>query len=99
MKKLIYLHALLVILLFSCDKEEVKADPLTYQSFKASLTYEMNYSEIVAAFGEPQKDMGSGIHIYVYQLDDETEVWIGYSDQIMYAKHMDKDQNLLNTIL
>ncbi len=34
-----------------------------YQDFKDSLKIEMNYDTIVTTFGEPKKDIGSGIHI------------------------------------
>lgn len=54
----------------------------------------MDYTAIVSKFGQPTKDIGSGIHIYVYVLDDATEIWIGYVDKILYARHMDKTQKL-----
>jgi hypothetical protein len=59
----------------------------------------MDYTSFVDFFGEPTKDIGSGIHIYVYKLTDSTEIWIGYVDNILYAHHVDKNQQLLNTII
>jgi len=50
-------------------------------------------------FGGPEKDLGSGIHIYVYTLEDSTEVWIGITNVILYANHMDKDQHLLKELI
>lgn len=59
----------------------------------------MNYNAIVAKFGEPSKDIGSGIHIYVYILSDSTEVWIGYTDKILYARHLDKNHLLIENLI
>lgn len=58
----------------------------------------MKYESIVPIFGKPDRDIGSGIHVYVYELKDSTEVWIGYLDMILYARHVDKDQNILHTL-
>lgn len=59
----------------------------------------MSYNLIVSKFGEPSKDIGSGIHIYVYQLTDSTEIWIGYTDKIIYARHMYKNHQIIKTII
>lgn len=72
---------------------------LCYSDFENNLKIEMDYTAIVAKFGAPLRDIGSGIHIYVYQLVDSTEVWIGYTDRILYAKHMDRSQQVITTFL
>jgi hypothetical protein len=59
----------------------------------------MTYNSIVAIFGVPLKDIGSGIHIYVYQLADSSEIWIGYSDKILYARHMDKNGQIIENLI
>ena len=66
--------------------------------FMTNLRADMDYSQIVNMFGEPDGDIGSGIHIYVYDLSDGTEVWIGFSNQIMYARHMSNGQ-IMHVIL
>jgi hypothetical protein len=56
----------------------------------------------VATFGEPDGDLGSGIHIYYYNLDDGTCIWIGFADRIIYARHMSNNTasgQLLHTLL
>jgi shikimate 5-dehydrogenase len=84
----------------SCSKENNSTKQgFTYSNFENNLKSDMNYNSIVAKFGEPSNDIGSGIHIYVYQLIDSTEIWIGYADKIIYARHMDKNQQILNTII
>ncbi len=58
----------------------------------------MTYEEIVQQFGEPLKDIGSGLHIYVYPLSDSTAIWIGYSDKIMYTIQVDKQQKVIKKL-
>ncbi len=93
--KAIVVSLLLISLLISCSKENANDKRLTFDDFQTSLTVDMDYDAIVEAFGEPDKDVGSGIHIYVYILTDLTEIWIGYTDHIIYAKHVDQNQKVL----
>jgi hypothetical protein len=84
----------------SCNKETKLSDQnLIWSDFEMRLKPGMNYYSIVSEFGEPDSDIGSGIHIYVYILDDSTEAWIGYTDKILYARHMDKNHQLLETLI
>lgn len=86
----------LVSLFSSCETEEKH---LTYIDFKVALKPDMDFKVIVQKFGEPHNDIGSGIHIYVYELHDSTQIIIGYSDQILYAKHVDQVQMVLHTLI
>jgi hypothetical protein len=105
MKSKIYFLAFFLFVFMACKKEDelTKQDStkqeLTYIYFKDNLKSDMTYNSIVAKFGEPSKDIGSGIHIYVYQLSDTTQIWIGYADKIYYARHMDKEQKLIKDII
>lgn len=47
-----------------------------------------SYSEIERQFGKPEKDIGSGLHIFVYKLPDQSEVWLGFAglENLLYAK-------------
>jgi len=99
MKIQIYLFLLPLFFLLSCSKgDDVSIPVITYSSFKENLKLDMTYNTIVEKFGTPSNDFGSGIHIYVYQLLDSTEIWIGYSDKIIYARHLDANHCLLNSI-
>jgi hypothetical protein len=95
------LIVLVGVLLFavSCSKDGIDKNDLTYDDFKNHLTSEMDYDKIVRSFGKPSKDIGSGIHIYVYELNDLTEIWIGYIDEIVYAKHLDENQQELDILI
>tara|TARA_Y100001949_G_C15932484_1_gene306326 strand:+ start:311 stop:610 length:300 start_codon:yes stop_codon:yes gene_type:complete len=96
--KTIVIKLLLISFLISCTEENADVNQLIFNDFQTSLQEEMDYNSIIKTFGEPVKDIGSGIHIYVYELTDSTEIWIGYTDYIVYAKHVDQDQNILHTL-
>ena len=81
----------------SCDEDSgLSRDSLEY--FQKYLKGDMKYSDMKAIFGEPDADIGSGIHIYVYNLEDGTRVSIGYTDKIIYARHIDETQVLAELI-
>ena len=97
MKKIILL-VLVGMLLFNCSDNDNES-PKTAQFFKDNLKKEMTYDAIVKTFGVPAKDIGSGIHIYVYILNDLTEIRIGYTDTILYATHNDPSHQLLEVLI
>lgn len=66
---------------------------LTLDDFKKILTETQDIDSIFEQIGKPHDDIGSGIHIYVYYLNDETQIWIGHADEIIYVKHMAEDGN------
>ena len=70
----------------------------TLDDFKNVLSEPYNMDTIFSKFGEPHDDIGSGIHIYVYGLNDFTEIWVGYVDDIWYVKHVDANGNLLEDL-
>jgi len=87
-----------VSLIISCsDDSEVNTN--TFEYFEKHLQVDMKYSDLERVLGVPDDDIGSGIHIYVYHLEDGTQIVIGYTDYIHYAKHLDKDLNLLHDLL
>jgi hypothetical protein len=81
----------------SCAEDETSRNTIEY--FETHLNEDMSHSKMLLVFGKPDKDLGSGIHIYVYTLEDSTEVWVGITDKILYANHVDKDQNLLKVLI
>jgi hypothetical protein len=46
--------------------------------------------DVIARVGAPGRDIGSGIHIYLYRLKDGTLMWIGSPDasEILYVRHV-----------
>ena len=100
-KALLFLFVF-TLFIFSCNKKQDTSKE-TYEYFTTHLKPSMSYNDIIATFGDPDGDLGSGIHIYYYDLDDGTAVWIGYADKIMYARHMSSSKvsnaQLLHTII
>ena len=88
------------LVLLSCtETSQLKSEELNYLDFQKKLSMGMDFNAIVSTFGNPARDAGSGIHIYVYQLNDLSEIWIGFVDHILYARHMDKNQQFLENLL
>ena len=97
--KFLLTNLIFVFLLACCSEVEQVADPDTSEYFKHHLQADMSYKAIRRTFGEPDRDIGSGIHIYVYMLDDSTEIRIGYTDKILYAVHVDSSNQLLEILI
>lgn len=104
--RIVFLLTLFVIL--ACSQEErlitnsapdLKNGTCTCSEFRKYLKADMDYNTFTSKFGLPSQDVGSGIHIYVYKLDDSTEVRIGYTNKIIYARHVDSDRVILDTII
>jgi len=88
--------------LIACSKENQSnkdESTNTYAFFEKNLKAGMDYHSITAKFGVPSKDIGSGIHIYVYELNDSTEIWIGFINKILYARHMDVNHEFIGDLI
>jgi hypothetical protein len=98
MKKIIYLLFFLCLVLSGCDNDDdFSRDNVTF--FQQNLSRDMTLREVKATFGEPDADVGSGIHIFHYKLEDSTTVIIGVTDVIMYARHVDSNGNVLSEMI
>ena len=72
-------------------------DRLEY--FKQNLQDDMDTVDLKKTFGPAEKLTHSDLSIYKYHLADSTEVWIGYTDKIVYACYVDKRHNLVEDII
>ena len=81
----------------SCLKHD--SEKRSFEYFSKFLKTDMKYTDIENTFGKPDEDKGSGIHIYVYKLKDGSAIWIGYTDKILYAKQMDRNQRLMHALI
>ncbi|MDQ3712162.1 MAG: hypothetical protein M3388_08095 [Acidobacteriota bacterium] len=63
--------------------------PRTIEMFRR-IKRRMSMKQVIELCGEPDKDIGSGIHIYVFALADGSVVRVGTPDdeRIMYVVHM-----------
>jgi len=98
-KKIIPFLFLLVTATIACSKRDAGCAAERVDYFRDRLSIDMGYGELVNTFGEPDKDLGSGIHMYQYRLCDETSIVIGFTDRMLYARHVDKDLKVIDTIL
>jgi len=87
------------VLFSSCSEEDNSTNSKTVEQFRQVLKEDMSYRDLVIFCGKPDRDMGSGIHIYVYVLQDSTEIWIGFTDRLHSARHVDEDQKLLGILI
>ena len=71
---------------------------LIVDDFRNTSNESQDIDTIFFKFGDPSDDIGSGIHIYVYELKDSNQIWIGYSDKILYVHHVDVKGNVLETL-
>ena len=104
--------AITIIVVMSVNEEYQKQKGLDYTSsymggrvvttlddFRNTLNESQDIDIIISKFGDPHDDIGSGIHIYVYDLNDSTKIWSGHTDQILYVYHVDSYGNLLEQLL
>ena len=87
----------LALIVGSCDEPDPHRDTLEY--FQLYLTPEMKFDNLQNIFGDPDSDIGSGIHIYIYHLSDGTKIQIGYTDRILYARQLDQQDKLLLSLI
>ena len=101
MRKILLSMLLTGTVLIACSKKSnnTNYDKDSAAYFIAYLKADMNYTDIVNQFGNPDGDIGSGIHIYYYDLNDGTKIYIGYVDKILYARHVNSNGQLIHTII
>ncbi len=67
----------------------VPTGTLSLAEVRAALRPTMTTEDLAAAFGKPNRDLGSGIHVAEYLLNDGTTVLIGFAgSQVYYARHV-----------
>ena len=68
------------------EKKGVVRLPHKLEDFKKNLKKGMLFADVVNVFGEPARNIGSGINIYVYETDTGESVMIGVpGSEIMYV--------------
>ena len=69
----------------------------TLEMFKQTLDKTITPDKAVAAFGEPDRRIGSGLIIFEYDLGDGTKIRLGFPGMapILYAQHVQKDRTLV----
>jgi len=88
--KIVFLAVVIAVVLGSSLYVSLVILPATEKQealdkFKA-LRKGMSYEKMITIVGEPNQDIGSGIHVYLYKLPDGTEVIVGVGEGLMYVK-------------
>ncbi|GAL84333.1 Lipoprotein, putative [Sporocytophaga myxococcoides] len=81
----------------ACSKPEKKE--LSISDFETKIKSDMDYYSMVETFGKPSKDIGRGIHIYVYELKDSTKMLVGFTDKVLYAKQINRKEEIVKDLL
>lgn len=94
--------ALLLVFLFtgvvlSCKKDT--AHNRSYEYFAAHINKNMSDKTVIKTFGQPDDDVGSGLHIFIYKLTDGTTIDIGVTDFIHYSNHRDANGHILHVLI
>src|SRR4051794_21527378 len=94
----------IILALGACKKREMYLkDDVLY--FREHLSADMDYDDIVDAFGIPPEDLNAataevdGLHIYQYPLMDSAFVRIGFTKTLEYACLVDQHNNLLEDVI
>ncbi|WP_028981715.1 hypothetical protein [Sporocytophaga myxococcoides] len=87
----------LLLACMACSKPQKKELSLT--DFETKIKSDMDYYSMVEAFGKPAKDIGRGIHIYVYDLKDSTKMLVGFTDKVLYAKQVNHKEEIVKDVL
>lgn len=65
----------------------VSTSKLTLENF-SRLEKGADMQSVLKEFGAPARDIGSGIHIYEYELADGSKVWVGGVEKLFYVDHI-----------
>ena len=97
LKKILPVLLLCTCLVLSCKKDTT--DNRTYEYFAAHINKNMNDEIVIKTFGQPDDDVGSGLHIFIYKLADGTTIDIGVTDHIHYSSHRDANGQILHVLI
>lgn len=64
----------------------------TLQNFQ-HLKLGTDVKTVFSDFGEPLRDIGSGIHIYEYKIDDGSIIRVGCVNTVLYVDHVQGKQS------
>ena len=93
----VLLIVLSVLLLTACSRSRAPEGSLEF--FRQNLKSNMDINQIKETFGEAETLEDPLCSVYKYHLGDSTQVWIGYTDKMVYACFVDKDFNLVEDLV
>jgi hypothetical protein len=93
------------VLLTACNGDNVTQTSIAPDERKFSdfefLKLGMSYDEVVKNVGEADQDIGSGVHLFVYELTDGTEVLLSFIslDDLQAVYRYDPKKDIREVIL
>lgn len=102
MRTLRFLLVAICIALGAC--EQPPTSPVRARSidaFEPHLTTRLTPADARRLFGTPDEETGSGLRIYIYGLEGNRELWLGFPGDapIMYAKLKTADGSVTDLVL
>jgi|GEM_PF-2573581 len=82
-----FVLALSLVAVVACRRSG-PVEPLSLATVQREVKVGMTLPELAKKIGPPLRDIGSGIHIYVYNIDDGTQLLVGYTDRVLYARQV-----------
>ena len=70
---------MIVTLPTGCPRVDVRPEKIPKDRWEAYKDYFVSHSELKKIVGKPDRDTGSGLHIFVYELSDGSGIFIGFS--------------------
>ena len=80
---------LLFVFVSSCNQRDFNKNYLSLGDFRAYLEKGMPCDSVITQFGKPKRIEGSGIHIFYYSIEENTEMMIGCGGTVYYARQID----------
>ncbi len=82
--KNLWLHLLAVVLAIGLLGCITSPSAMEFERF-TQIEPGMSFEDLNRLVGEPFGDIGSGIHIFVYPLQDDSNILVGFTDTVLYV--------------
>ena len=101
MRTLGFLVVAICIALGACEPQPTSPVHRTIDAFEPHLTTRLTPADARRLFGTPDEETGSGLRIYIYALEGDRELWLGFPGDapIMYAKEKTADGSVTDLVL
>ena len=102
MRTLGFLVVALCIALGACEQQPTSpVRARTIDAFEPHLTAGLTPADARRLFGAPDEETGSGLRIYIYQLEGNRELWLGFPGDapITYAHLKTADGAITDLVL
>jgi len=102
MRRSVIAGALFVIGMAACAASPTSPLRLrTIDAFEPHLNTQLTPAEARTRFGSPDEETGSGLRIYIYRLENNIQLWLGFPGDapIIYARTKAADGTIVDISL